>query len=82
MVAPELLTPTAGIQLQPLHQEDIRDEEVEDVPLDHHSFLQTSSKEARRKEFHRDERIQWKRAYWLGLGLFLILFTFWLLDSL
>lgn len=25
---------------------------------------------------------EWQRPYWLGLGLFLILFAFWLLDSL
>ncbi|KAL3943156.1 MAG: hypothetical protein SGBAC_002758 [Bacillariaceae sp.] len=28
------------------------------------------------------ERREWMRPYWLGFGLFLILFAFWLLDSL
>lgn len=41
----------------------------------------------RKRERERDDsspvsRTEWIRPYWLGVGLFLVLFAFWLLDSL
>mmetsp|Transcript_29678 Transcript_29678/g.71448 ORF Transcript_29678/g.71448 Transcript_29678/m.71448 type:complete len:602 (-) Transcript_29678:54-1859(-) len=35
-----------------------------------------------RDRLNAAERREWMRPYWLGFGLFLILFAFWLLDSL
>lgn len=32
--------------------------------------------------YHLDDPIEWQRKYWLGTSLFLILFAFWMLDSL
>jgi AAA family ATP:ADP antiporter len=36
----------------------------------------------RRDEISPQSRTEWIRPYWLGFGLFLVLFAFWLLDSL
>ncbi|CAJ1936253.1 unnamed protein product [Cylindrotheca closterium] len=35
-----------------------------------------------RDRLNATERREWMRPYWLGFGLFLLLFAFWLLDSL
>ena len=66
-----------GLELRPLEAEPEDNDDVEDVPLD--QGLLGSSK---RKPMHTEEAYDWKRASWLGVGLFLALFAFWLLDSL
>jgi len=40
------------------------------------------SKKKKRFSLVRPSRRDWLRPYWLGLGLFMTLFAFWLLDSL
>jgi hypothetical protein len=72
----------SGIQLQPLHKDVSSphdDDDEEDVLLDR-GLLQPSKRIQLRAE--EDTPVDWLRAYWLGLGLFLVLFSFWLLDSL
>lgn len=45
-------------------------------------LLTRSRKRERRDEVSPQSRTEWIRPYWLGAGLFLVLFAFWLLDSL
>jgi ATP/ADP translocase len=45
-------------------------------------LLTHSRKRERREEVSPQSRTEWIRPYWLGAGLFLVLFAFWLLDSL
>jgi len=44
--------------------------------------LLTNRPERIRQDVPLRSRKDWLRPYWLGMGLFLILFSFWLLDSL
>lgn len=74
----------SGVQLQPLKTASAAAEEeeddVEDVPLDR--GLLRPSKRIRIRHEEEEHKGEWLRACWLGLGLFLVLFSFWLLDSL
>jgi ATP/ADP translocase len=69
-VAPEAIFPP------PTHEE-----EYEDAPM-HQGLLSKRRKRSIRGERPLDDPKEWTRPYWLGSGLFLILFAFWVLDSL
>ena len=65
---------------RPAHAPLSCDEEYEDAPLNR--GLLTKKRQNMRKRIGESYRREWMRPYWLGSGLFLILFAFWLLDSL
>lgn len=57
-----------------------REEMFEDAPVN--MGLLSKKRKSIRDRLGPSERREWMRPYWLGFGLFLILFAFWLLDSL
>mmetsp|Transcript_670 Transcript_670/g.724 ORF Transcript_670/g.724 Transcript_670/m.724 type:complete len:770 (+) Transcript_670:159-2468(+) len=63
---------------------DQEEEEFEDAPINQ-GFLSRKRKTVHHHYTHGGRMInpnEWMRPYWLGSGLFLILFAFWLLDSI
>jgi len=61
------------------------DEEFEDAPIN--QGLLNKQRKSIRDSLHiyydtKARRIEWMRPYWLGSSLFLLLFAFWILDSL
>jgi ATP/ADP translocase len=64
-------------------EDDADDDEYEDTNEDHGLLTRRRKRAASiRYSYNPSSRLDWQRPYWLGLGLFLILFPFWLLDSL
>lgn len=64
-----------------LQAEEADDPEFLPLEIDRSSLLNPSQR-SRLKEESKNETIEWIRAYWLGLAMFLILAAFWLLDTL
>lgn len=65
---------------RPTHAPLSHDEEYEDAPIN--QGLLTKKRKNIRDRMGPSDRREWMRPYWLGSGLFLILFPFWLCDSL
>jgi AAA family ATP:ADP antiporter len=66
---------------------DVNDSDESDVTLDFDDTDTDGLLGGQRIELEENEELEvrpdaWMRPYWLGLGLFLILFAFWILDSL
>lgn len=77
--AAPLSAPVDNAQNDQKHKEEhVHFDDTEDS--DTRSLL--SNKKKKRFSFIRPTRRDWLRPYWLGLGLFMTLFSFWLLDSL
>jgi ATP/ADP translocase len=64
-------------------EDDEMDEVFDDAPMNQ-GLLTHKRKALRGKGYFASPPApnEWQRPYWLGFGLFLILFAFWLLDSL
>ena len=64
-------------------EDDEEDEVYEDAPIN--QGLLSRKRKTINNYYKHDattNKNEWMRPYWLGVGLFLILFAFWLLDSL
>jgi AAA family ATP:ADP antiporter len=61
---------------------DSKDEDMSNLAEDESKGLLTPQRKRPRHEHSPHAGNEWIRAYWLGVGLFLILFSFWILDSL
>ena len=71
-------------QQQQQQQDEDEDEVYEDAPIN--QGLLSRKRKTINNYYKHDATMtmknKWMRPYWLGFGLFLILFAFWLLDSL
>jgi AAA family ATP:ADP antiporter len=67
-------------QTTPPDPQESPEEVFEDAPVN--MGLLSRRRKSIRDRLGPSERREWMRPYWLGFGLFLILFAFWLLDSL
>eukprot|EP00934_Nitzschia_sp_Nitz4_P006352 Nitzschia sp. Nitz4//scaffold43_size134323//42209//44110//NITZ4_003292-RA/size134323-processed-gene-0.36-mRNA-1//-1//CDS//3329551927//6342//frame0 len=60
-------------------------EKYDDAPINQ-GLLDSKPKSIRRSLYHyfdsEERRQEWMRPYWLGSSLFLLLFAFWMLDSM
>jgi hypothetical protein len=59
---------------------DYQEDESEFLPLEMDTTLLHPFQRSRYAD--DSNKSEWIRAYWLGLGMFLILAAFWLLDTL
>eukprot|EP00980_Cylindrotheca_fusiformis_P019352 scaffold6638_cov127-Cylindrotheca_fusiformis.AAC.36 len=67
-------------QTPPPVLESLANEVYEDAPVN--MGLLSNRRKSIRDRLGPSERREWMRPYWLGFGLFLILFAFWMLDSM
>jgi AAA family ATP:ADP antiporter len=65
----------------PTNNSPLYDEEYEDAPINQ-GLLTRKRKSLRDRSGPSSDGNEWMRPYWMGSALFLILFAFWLLDSL